>query len=147
MRNTATVLEKKNNRLYVEMMRHEACGSCEHCNSCGAKPMHFWIQSGKEANVGDVLLLEVKPKDYWKNIVLLYVFPLCLFLLGVGIASCLTHEDVWMLAGGLIGLALFFLIARCWVHPRTKEQIEVIDVFTHMEQHRTKEREGACPDQ
>lgn len=124
MEKRGLIVENKGGRSQVLVFREEACGSCENCKACDAKPQEEWVENSLGAREGDLVLLHMDNKAFFKSALFLYVLPLVLFLAGILTAWLVQQgqgevNDLITFAGGLVGLLVFWLIARR--HDKTHE--------------------------
>lgn len=116
MREKAIVASKKGNKAEVEVIRTSACAKCRAC-SLGSekKVIKVWVQNDVNANVGQVVEIEIENRALISATFIMYVIPLVSFLLGVilglNFANTLNiaWEEPFSLLTGLLFMSLAFL--------------------------------------
>jgi sigma-E factor negative regulatory protein RseC len=116
LREKAIVASKKGNKAEVEVIRTSACAKCRAC-SLGSekKVIKVWVQNDVNANVGQVVEIEIENRALISATFIMYVIPLVSFLLGVilglNFANTLNiaWEEPFSLLTGLLFMSLAFL--------------------------------------
>lgn len=108
---TGFVKEKRNGQLRVCFQRPEACEGCKGCAK-GLLPRQELLTVFGQAEVGDVVDVQMPEARTLKATLLAYALPLLLLLAGLGTASACGLSDGLTLLCALIGLALGVLVAR-----------------------------------
>ncbi|SHM52457.1 positive regulator of sigma(E), RseC/MucC [Caldanaerovirga acetigignens] len=116
MREKAIVVSKKGNKAEVEVIRTSACAKCKAC-SLGSekKVIKVWVQNDVNADVGQVVEIEIENRALISATFIMYVIPLVSFLLGVilglNFANTLNiaWEEPFSLLTGLLFMSLAFL--------------------------------------
>lgn len=116
MREKAIVVSKNGNKAEVEVIRTSACAKCRAC-SLGSekKVIKVWVQNDVNANVGQVVEIEIENRALISATFIMYVIPLVSFLLGVilglNFANTLNiaWEEPFSLLTGLLFMSLAFL--------------------------------------
>ena len=97
---TGKVLALKGELAVVRFVRSDACGHCNACFHLGSNEADLEIQNTLDAQVGDVVAIELRGKSMVRASLLLYGVPLLGLLLGVLIGS--QWGDLYAAAGGLL---------------------------------------------
>jgi sigma-E factor negative regulatory protein RseC len=103
-------------------------GSCEQCKGqgCGSsklgqlfcnKPRQFQVDNPIGAQIGDEVIVAVVEGTVLRSIALVYILPLVLLLLGAMLAGLFSDNDLYAAAGGGVGVALGFVLAK-WLSSR-----------------------------
>ena len=108
---TGFVKEKRNGQLRVCFQRPEACEGCKGCAK-GLLPRQELLTVFGQAEVGDVVDVQMPEARTLRATLLAYALPLALLLAGLCIASACGLSDGLTLLCALIGLALGVLAAR-----------------------------------
>lgn len=84
MREKAIVVSKKGHKAEVEVIRTSACAKCKAC-SLGSekKVVKVWVQNDINADVGQVVEIEIENKALISATFIMYVIPLISFVFGV----------------------------------------------------------------
>lgn len=102
----------------LEIVRKTACGLCGQTRGCGNsiwgklfghKSTSFKAQNSINANVGDNVIVGINESALMKSALLLYMLPLATMFIGAILASILLSNDLLVVLGAIIGLALGFL--------------------------------------
>ena len=102
---TGFVKEKKGERLRVCFERPEACEGCRGCAK-GFLPKKELLTVFGQAEVGDMVDVQMAEARTLKATLLAYALPLCLMLAGLLAASAAGLSDGWTMAVSLLGLAV-----------------------------------------
>lgn len=105
--------------------------SCEQCKGqgCGSsklgqlfcnKPRQFQVDNPIHAQIGDEVIVAVVEGAVLRGIALVYVLPLVFLLLGATLAGRFSANDLYIAAGGGIGVVLGFLFAR-WLSAHAQQ--------------------------
>ena len=108
---TGFVKEKKGDQLRVCFERPEACEGCKGCSQ-GLMPKKELLTVFGQAEVGDLVDVNMPEAQTLKASLLAYALPLALLLAGLGIGAALRLPDGWMLVCALAGLLAGALLAR-----------------------------------
>lgn len=85
MTKNGIVVSAKNNKATVLINRSSACGGdCGSCSSCGERKAQTIVCDNQiGASVGDEVILSTKETPLVKLTALLYILPLCFFIVGL----------------------------------------------------------------
>jgi len=108
---TGFVKEKKGDQLRVCFDRPEACEGCKGCAK-GLLPKKELLTITGQAEVGDMVDVEMPEAQMLKASMLAYAMPLALFLIGLGVGSAARLSDGVTALVALACLALGYLAAR-----------------------------------
>ena len=108
---TGFVKEKKGEELKVCFSRPEACEGCKGCAK-GLLPKQELLTVFGQAEIGDMVDVEMPQAQTLKASILLYVLPLALLLIGLLISNAAGFSDGVTLLLSLAGLAIGALAAR-----------------------------------
>ncbi len=116
---TGTVVGVEHGALVVEVVRTSACESCQAKQACGQAALahwqgerrqntknHFRITFSGQALVGDHVELSMPVNAVSKAALLVYLFPLSLFFIGLLVSQLMGASEL-----GQLILSLFFLAA------------------------------------
>ena len=107
---TGFVKEKKGDQLKVCFSRPEACEGCKGCAK-GLLPKQELLTVFGQAEVGDLVDVDMPQAQTLKASVLIYAVPLALLLAGLAAGYCAGLTDGMTMLLSLLGLALGSLIA------------------------------------
>ena len=108
---TGFVKEKKGDQLRVCFDRPEACEGCKGCAK-GLLPKKELLTITGQAEIGDMVDVEMPEAQMLKASMLAYAMPLALFLIGLGVGSAARLSDGVTALVALACLALGYLAAR-----------------------------------
>ncbi len=115
MTERGVVVKVKGKRATVRFDRRSACDSCHMCavTRDGMK-VEVVIENTLDAHVGDFVEVEMAQKFVVTAAVIVYLIPLVLVAIGIGIGSVINElAQVLMAVGGLvIGFVIAFLLDR-----------------------------------
>ena len=120
MRETGTVVEATDTTATVELQPPESCDACGCKAKCaGTQGKAFVVQADNlcGAKPGDCVEVEMTPVSTWLSMLFIFVVPLLLMLLGLGLARGATGQDWAGALGAVVGLALGFGVL--WIANRT----------------------------
>ena len=108
---TGFVKEKKGDQLKVCFSRPEACEGCKGCAK-GLLPKKELLTVTGQAEIGDMVDVEMPEAQMLKASMLAYAMPLALFLIGLGVGSAARLSDGVTALIALVCLALGYVAAR-----------------------------------
>lgn len=108
---TGFVKEKKGDQLRVCFDRPEACEGCKGCAK-GLLPKKELLTVTGQAEVGDMVDVQMPDAQMLKATLLAYAMPLALFLIGMLVANACQLSDAVTGLLALAGLALGYIAAR-----------------------------------
>ncbi|ADL08111.1 SoxR reducing system RseC family protein [Thermosediminibacter oceani] len=115
MRERAVVISKKGDQAEVEIIRTSACSKCKGCSlSSDNRTLKVWAQNEVDAEVGQVVEIEMESKALLSATFIVYVIPLVGFLLGVALGVELADilsigwKELFSFITGLLFTALAF---------------------------------------
>ncbi len=108
---TGFVKEKKGDQLRVCFDRPEACEGCKGCAK-GLLPKKELLTITGQAEVGDMVDVEMPEAQMLKASMLAYAMPLALFLIGLGVGSAARLSDGVTALIALVCLGLGYVAAR-----------------------------------
>lgn len=122
MKQKVTVFENKGEELVVGCDK-TACEGCHGSMFCGNKENLFEVlnPSGIDLEKGDKAEIEMPTGRTLTSILLSLAFPLLMFFPGYFAASQLSQNELIMLLGGVLSMALGFGIAALYFRKRKKE--------------------------
>lgn len=110
------------NEIWVETVRQSACGSCTAKSGCGqglmakftdGKRNHIRLTSDQPVHLGDQVVMGIPEHTLVKSALLVYGFPLILFVLFAGLAdSVFGLSELWVILVGFAGLLSGFFLVR-----------------------------------
>ena len=110
MRRTGKVISVDEQTLRVCFSRLEACDSC---NLCGEGRKDTTVSVRGQAQVGDLVEVEMPGAQVVKVAMLAYALPLLALILGLFLGSALfAGQELAVMAGGLICLLLSLLLLK-----------------------------------
>ncbi len=108
---TGFVKSRKGECLQICFERPDACNGCRGCSK-GMLPKHELLTVFGEAEVGDIVDVEVPEAQVLKASALAYAVPLCTLLIGLIGGYALGCPDILCVVLALVGLALGYAIGR-----------------------------------
>ena len=121
---TAQVIRVSDGQAWVETQRRSSCGSCASKSGCGTSALAEWfgrrtvgleVENGIGAKVGEQVVIGVPETVLVSGAAWIYGLPLLTLLAGAGLAAWWVGDagnDAMTAIGGVLGLALGFLLAR-----------------------------------
>lgn len=119
MKQTATVIDKKENKLIVGCDK-TACEGCHASFFCTNKENSFEALNPNKIDVekGDQVELDMPTGKTIQSILLSLGFPLLMFIPGYFIGKLFTHKELILVLWGLGFIALGFLISGLYFKKR-----------------------------
>lgn len=109
MRCEGVVTEKSEKSVKVKIERNSACGeNCASCGMCPGTEQIVEVENCTNADVGDMVLVEMKSKNVLKAAFLVYILPLILLVFGYFVAGIFTESDVICAVTGFIFMIIGF---------------------------------------
>lgn len=108
---TGFVKEKKGEELRVCFERPEACEGCKGCSKSFLPKKELLLAYG-EANIGDMVDVEMPEGHLLRATLLAYALPLLLLIAGLVLGTVLKLGDMAALVLAFAGLALGYVLTR-----------------------------------
>ncbi|PMQ02391.1 MAG: polyunsaturated fatty acid synthase PfaC [Dictyoglomus sp. NZ13-RE01] len=117
MKEIGKVIDKKGNKLTVELNPSPICSSCGLCRRGENEKFFLEVIDNCSADIGDIVQIELTRSSYFKATILIYLVPLLFFLLGVLVGYIFGDYKKYdpQLFGfifGFVFLTLGFLLVR-----------------------------------
>lgn len=110
MTERGVVIKIKKNKATVQFERKSTCDSCKMCAvSKDSMKVEIVIENQLNANIGDFVQVEMGEKFVLTAALIVYIIPLVLVAIGLGIGSVINELAQIILS--LAGLGLGFIIA------------------------------------
>lgn len=106
------------NMAEVELRGHSACTACGNCAFGQKKQIRYEVQNPINAQIGDLVTLEMETKSLLSAVLIIYLLPLINLLIGYGLGSWINSRlEIWpgeglAIISGLLFLALTFVLVR-----------------------------------
>ncbi len=106
-----TVIEKNNDKITVSFKRGAGCGSCKACSEGqNENEMIITAYNDCDANIGDVVEVNIETAFMLKATIIMYVIPLITMMVGFLIGNIISEEASFFL--GLIFLAVTYGVIK-----------------------------------
>lgn len=129
MKEVGQVIEKNKNIVKIKLIPSKTCHSCGLCKTKN----EFILEALDDcnANIGDFVIIEIKKKNYYKVMFLIYLFPLISFILGVLIGYFIGEKFKFdpQLAGFLLGLT-FTITSYIFINLLDKRLTQKENIIT-----------------
>ncbi|WP_019134414.1 SoxR reducing system RseC family protein [Kallipyga massiliensis] len=134
MKNNGFVMENKEGLSHILVYREEACGSCSASGICKSKKASTqWVRNSLDAQPGDTVSLDMPDHIFIGSVFVLYVLPLLLFLAGLFSIYLATKDEVLSFIGGLVGLGVFYILARRIDQSASKDMVKMVRILSQEE--------------
>lgn len=123
MKQTATVIEVKDDTAVVEVIRQAACEGCKMsgaCHSCG-KTVTATVKNKLGALPGDTVEVEAPSGTILKYAVIVFVLPVVAALLSYYIAAAILTDEVIPYLAALVAFLLSFAVIYFYSNSRAAE--------------------------
>lgn len=128
------VVAVESGAVWVETQRQTTCGGCSANAGCGqglmdklgvrASRNHVRALCDLQLQVGDHVVLGIAEGWLLRSAALVYLMPLLLFFLMVGVAHSLGAAEPWVILAGGLGLLVGWTALR-WLNRRLANQASV----------------------
>lgn len=120
----------------ISIIRQSACGaSCRSCSSnCEKTEMKIKVRTDLKLNTGDIVTIETKTSKIMTSVLIAYVVPLMLLMIGTIGGTYIFKEkgieyfEALGFITGVIFLVISFFIIRYLGNKYSKEEFEIIKV-------------------
>lgn len=119
MKRVGEIKEMHDGMMTVEFCNHQ---SCENCHGCEGGQSTATLEMTAAGEIGDFAEVEMPTGTVVKASLLVYIFPLAAFLLGLGLGSLLMPEASPILPA-LLGFACLGLVVW-FVHLGEKKRMQ-----------------------
>lgn len=106
------------NMAEVELRGHSACSACGKCAYGQKKNIRYEVSNPINAQVGDLVILEMETKSLLSAVLAIYLLPLVNLLIGYGLGSWINSRfHIWSGEGlaiisGFLFMGLTFALIR-----------------------------------
>jgi sigma-E factor negative regulatory protein RseC len=122
------VIEEDNGQgALVEVQRESACGSCHEKGSCAMNEsgsMLIRVKSPRRLSTGDSVTVQMKRKEFYRSVGLVYIIPVILMLVTAIIADSLTTQmprgELITAAATLLAPVIYFPMLRIFLKKNEK---------------------------
>jgi positive regulator of sigma E activity len=114
MKETGKVVERKGDRIKVELPTRTACHTCSAGLFCRPRgdSRHVWVKDSSGARVGDTVDLELSEGRSILLSFLLFIVPLLLLVIVYGTLKLLLGSELWAIIPALAVAVVYFLLLR-----------------------------------
>ena len=114
MRETGEILSIAGKTATIQLNRGEKCDGCQACNAFGENKMQLDAQNDIGAKVGDVVEVDVEPKEVIASSMIVFIFPLVMMLGGyfAAVKFLPPHSEGVGVLGSLGALVLAFVFIK-----------------------------------
>lgn len=128
---TGFVKAKNGSILQICFERPQACEGCRGCSK-GLLPKKELLTAFGEAEIGDVVDVEMPQERDLEAALLAYGLPLCTLVIGLAVGSAIGLGDVFTLVCAFAGLAVGCMAAKaCDKRLRAKKEWRPTVVYVH----------------
>ena len=107
---TGRVLSAQDGMLRICFQKPSSCEGCKGCGS--AAESQITLAGPAAASEGDTVLVRVPDKSLLLSAFIVYVLPLCVFLMGLIVGKLLSGSDTVSVISALAGLLISYFILR-----------------------------------
>jgi positive regulator of sigma E activity len=114
MEEVGRIIELVNDKARIEITPSGACNHCAQahiCNPFGKNKKIIELPNSINAQVNDLVKIEIRDKDRFLSILLVLGLPILMFLAGIIIGNKIYGDSAAAILGG-IGLLLAFIIIK-----------------------------------
>lgn len=115
-------------QVWIKGLQSGACGGCAQLSSCGTAALAKWlpkrefaIECDQALNVGDQVSVAIDDSHLLLSSMVLYLLPLLIMFIGIGLAEIYLPESVAM--AWLPEIALSFLLLAFWLIHRLQRPL------------------------
>jgi len=119
MRETGIIISKQGKSVQVRLQKSKKCEGCTACASFGPNSMAIEAHNEIDAEIGDVVDVEISPKQVVGHSLVIFLFPIVAMIFGyflgmrIGGYKDLTGEGSGIL-GALVMLVISFLVIKLY---------------------------------
>ncbi len=114
MRDLGKIIEIKGNQAKVSIEPHEGCQKCSLKDACSPdnNSQQLWALNLKNGQIGDQVIVELKPALKVFGNALVFIFPLLGLFLGYFAGYSIACNQDYAVVGSVLGIILFFIILK-----------------------------------
>ncbi len=109
---TGRVLSAQNGTLRICFQKPSSCEGCKGCGNNAESQITIASPAAASASEGDTVLVRVPDKSLLFSAFIVYVLPLCVFLIGLIIGKLVSGSDTVSVISALSGLLISFFVLR-----------------------------------
>ncbi len=113
MKQIGVVTEVQKKIAIIQIKRTSACGGkCSSCSGCETTPHKVKAYNMIDAQIGQIVQLEMKDSRVLGAAFIIYVIPLIMLFVGYGIGNILFGRELYAGATGVVLLTFSFIILK-----------------------------------
>ncbi len=114
MRETGSIIAVSGKTATIQLLQGEECDGCHMCSAFGENKMHLDALNKIGAQVGDLVEVDIEPKEVVKSSMIVFIYPLFMMILGyfAGAKIGTDHGEGAGIIGSIAGLILAFLLIK-----------------------------------
>ena len=133
MRETGAIVAISGKTATIQLNRGEKCDGCNACSAFGENRMKLDALNNIGAAVGDLVEIDVEPKQVIKSSMIVFIFPLLMMLVGYfgSVKFFPPHSEGVGVLGSFVALALSFLAIKLTDKRRNSEDLNpaiIVDI-------------------
>ena len=135
MQEIGTIISLQANKALIQVNRGDKCEGCNVCHAFGENKMQLEASNHINAQVGDVVQVDINPGDVLRGSILVFLFPLAMMIVGyfVGMRFSVTGTEGAGILGALVALALSFVVVK-FVDRSKQDKSEDTAIITEIVQ-------------
>jgi len=118
MKETGKIVQMTDRSIVIETDAHEACTKCCSCQASEGKQVTLDNHYDENLSVGDKVEIEISPVRMVRVYLLLYAFPLTIFVGGVFAAYFLTLSPIISFIAGMAATILSYIVISRQIKKR-----------------------------
>lgn len=115
------IISSTASRIKVEIYRDSACGSCTEKSSCAMSEsgaVVVELKNDRNYQEGDIVLIEIRKKEFYRSLMLAYVNPLILMTATALITDRISGSELFTAVLTILSLVVYFPALRLFLKNR-----------------------------
>lgn len=133
MRETGSIIAVSGKTATIQLLQGDKCEGCNVCSAFGENKMHVDALNNIGAKVGDLVEVDVEPKEVLKSSMIVFIFPLLMMIVGYFVGGKIAphHGEGAGILGSISGLILAFLLIKVTDRRRNADDVNpavIVDI-------------------
>jgi sigma-E factor negative regulatory protein RseC len=125
MNETGIIISTDGEKAVIQLNRGEKCNGCTACQTFGENKMRLEVPNSIGAAAGDVVDINVEPKQVIKSSMIIFIFPLVMMLVGYfgAVRFIAPHSEGVGIIGAFAAIVFSFVLIKITDKRRNPDDV------------------------